>query len=244
VLSENDAQISIAVKAALALMNGKRESLSREFYNRIDVTLNSIIELDRLVCEKLLTENLVAATTTIDVKLDKGRRLSFTTTNEMQEYQWKTESKSVRTILIKWDFFIKLPNYTSPQRHTLSLRLMDIDIPGFIYDLGVIEDEGASMFVSPTAICRIDFINSIIAEELTQIIDRWIENIEENDEPKLRNWTRKHVRSICNVAYWTGFVMVPLLACYLAKRFCIFDSFESWGIVLLAAILVIPQIAD
>ena len=241
---QNDTDVTTAMKAALALLNGKRESLSKEFNKRVCINLDSLVEIDNLVNEKLSTEKLCLALTTIDFSFENGKKLSFMTMASMCEHRWKSESKCISTILVKWDFLLVLPNYTEPQRHTLSLRLMDMDIPEFLYDMGMIDDSASSFFIAPTVVCRIDFINNIIAEELLSIIGNWVENRENKTDSKIQKFARKRIRAIYGVAFWIGFSIIPLATCIITKRVIMPQQISEQILPYVVIFLFVPAIAN
>jgi len=95
-----------------------------------------------------------------------------------------------------WDFMIELPNYTQPQRHTLTVKITsETNFATFLPALlsgNITEIDEVELKHSPV-ICQVDFINHLLSDELINIVDKWIEGRKLTiTETRGKKWIQKH----------------------------------------------------
>jgi len=49
--------------------------------------------------------------------------MSFGFWKEFERTNWDNMVDTIESVSIRWDIEIKMPNYESPQRHTIKLRI-------------------------------------------------------------------------------------------------------------------------
>lgn len=160
----------------LSLMHGKNDSLCKLFEKEINVSKCSIAQLHHTIIEKLSLHQVTAIVTSVDISLRNKKILTFKTFDEFNTYDFTKINSSIKSIYLKWDFMIRFPNYTTPQRHTLGVRIASTPDPSDAFKILLSGgfDENADVDVqSCTLICKVDFINNTLAEELINIVETW-----------------------------------------------------------------------
>lgn len=230
------------VRYLLSLLNGKRESISKSIYLNLDVDVAAIQELNREVTDKLALFDTKASTTSVEVLLNHGRTINFESIGDFSNHNWAAESKSIKSLVLRWDFFITLPSYRQPQRHTLTVRISDDVVPDFILDLGFMDSDDAEFFRSPTVRTRVDFINNIIADELVQIIENWAESRKRADDVGFRRFAKKHFKLFRYIASFSGQSILPMISVSIVKwmYYRQIVTIENLVLIVLGILLMIP----
>lgn len=162
--------------ALLALLHGKSDSICKLFGKEISVGKGDLKTLNEMMIEKLSLHNVVAEATTITISFNSKKVLSFKTWDEFEKYDFSTINAITKSIFMQWDFFVNIFGYELPQRHTVSVRISSTPNPSdFLKALinGGFDDENELDMQTCTMICKVDFINNVLAEELTNVASRW-----------------------------------------------------------------------
>jgi len=163
--------------ALLALLHGKTDSITKMFKKEIVVDIVKLVQLKNMMNEKLALHYITDSSTNIVFTFANKKVLSFKSWIEMEKYDFNQINSSTQSINIQWDFFAKL-NYDMPQRHTFNLRIVSSPKPSDVFKalLGGGFDENQDFEIQTcTMICRVDFINNTLAEELLNVAARWNE---------------------------------------------------------------------
>lgn len=207
-----------SLKSLLYIVAGRQDSNIKLFRRAIVLTHNDIIELNMLIQEKLQQFDTYAAITAVDLMYKKNRAIQFGTWAEFIEHNWKTPLVT-ESITVKWDFMIKLPHYPIPQRHTLTVKLLGSMNPFLMLqavfskdpdELSEIEMESAPV------ICRVDFINHLLSDELINIVQKWVDS--RKDAPTISTtsaWLKGHKEPIARVVRYS----LPVLIAFLSAAF-------------------------
>lgn len=210
--------------ALLALMHGKSDSICRFYNKEILVGIKEICVLNEKITSKLMTNNVSAITTVVDVVLSNKKIYSFKTLEEYQNHNWNFINESTKSIFIQWDFFLKLESFEVPQRHTLSVRLssqpnaseiLKAMVSGSIDDTENIETNMAML------ICKVDFISNVLAEELIHVVEEWHARCELAVSKKgmFRKFVYNQKSAITQVFASVFGVFLSLLLCIICKYF-------------------------
>lgn len=161
--------------ALLALLNGKSDSICKIFNKEIVVTILQIKKLNELIHEKLLLHSVSDIITVIDVALSDKKVLTFKSWLEFEVCDFALYSASINSIFIQWDFLVSL-NYKLPQRHTVSVRISSSPKPSDFFKVilnGGLDDDNEIEMKMHTTVCKVDFVNNTLAEELINVVEKW-----------------------------------------------------------------------
>lgn len=194
-------------------MNAKPDSMSKVFAQKVVITRDDIIDLNERVNRKIRMhyqdDGFIA---TIAVSLSNREVINFECWDEFLSYEW-VESNCINSIILKWNFNVRMPQYEYPQNHVLMVKMSNGLRPEEMLNLifsGKVEDfEEIETNTFPVA-ARVDFIEPILGDELLNIVSEWIRSLKENNSKKnafiilLRKY-RKRVAQ-----YFNYFVLVML----------------------------------
>ena len=162
--------------ALLALLHGKTDSICRVFKKEIIVGKNELKQLNEMMITKLSLHTVKGITTSVDITFANKRILTFKTWDEFEKYDFIKENSITKSIFIQWDFFAEFNGYKVPQRHTVNVRISDTPNPSDFFKVLLSGgfDEAHDMDIqSSTMICKVDFINNALAEELVNVAGKW-----------------------------------------------------------------------
>lgn len=177
-MSEHNLQNASAL---LALLHGKSDSICRLFNKEILVSKRDLASLNESMLRKLSLHNTSAVTTSIDITFSSKRVLTFKSWDEFNIYDFGTINSVTKSIFIQWDFLALLRNYEVPQRHTVSVRISSTPNPSDFFKVllsGGFDESHDLDMQSSTMICKVDFVNNTLAEELLNVAEHWNEQCE------------------------------------------------------------------
>lgn len=224
--------------ALLALLHGKSDSICRIFQKEIIVSKEQIITLNDLIIEKLNLHNVPAITTSVDVVFNNKRIVTFKTFEEFKNYDFSIVNASTKSIFIQWDFFVQL-KYATPQRHTISVRIATNPNPSDLFKVllsgGFDEADDISVQVA-TTICKVDFINNTLAEELINVVATWDDLCESaiSQKGKIRKFlclNNNAFANICKICCMTSIcvlVAIVIKLLILSGNLFINNEFIIW----------------
>lgn len=199
---------------------GQPERVSKVFEGTFLYRIEQMEDLNNQITDKLKMYQNAGFLITVKVKLKNKKIFEFNTWKSFQEHRW-VDSCATESITIKWQFNAILPNNPTPHNHVVSLTLTNGMKPEELMKLifsGSLEDE-KNLDIAPYPIfTSIVFINRILADEILEIISKWVDNInEENiEENPLKKFLRKHRQ------------MVAISTEYLITFFLMFSSSFSF----------------
>ena len=126
--------------------------------------------------EKLQLHNVDAITTSMDVVFENKRILTFKAFSEFESFNFDVESSPTKSIFIQWDFFVKLSSFSVHQRHTVSVRITSSLNPSDVFKImlsGALDETSDIDMQCCTTLCKVDFINNTLAEELIAVVEQW-----------------------------------------------------------------------
>ena len=110
-----------SLKSLLYLAAGRQDSNYRLFGKPIFIDISDILELNERIQEKLSHYETIGIVS-VDIMYEKNKAEQFGTWAEFETHNWKT-SNEINSLMVRWDFMYKLPDYVIPQRHTLTVKL-------------------------------------------------------------------------------------------------------------------------
>jgi hypothetical protein len=187
-------------KTLYYLLNAKPDSQVKLLTDDKLIVVQDIIDLNDKVQRKLNTEHVETVITTVSVLFNSKALLTFNNWQEFLRTDWKT-SEQTKSVSINWDINIKLPQYELPQRHTLKLRLGSPVRPGEIFELMMTSDKDEELLeATANGVCKIDFINEVIANELLKVVEDWYKCLPTNyKDDAFQKFSEKHKKKIAFV---------------------------------------------
>lgn len=165
------------LKALFYLFAGKPDSQYKVYRKPVLISPGDIDELNSKITRKLENHDVKMGVTSVDIGFQKNKTISFGTWKEFSQFDWKCPDVT-EYIIVRWDFFVKLPSYEIPQRHTLSVKFTSqinpLEFLRIVFSNEMEEVEGIDHKVSP-CVCRIDFVNHILGQELLDRVNEWYE---------------------------------------------------------------------
>ncbi|MBC1524128.1 hypothetical protein HB884_07900 [Listeria booriae] len=191
---------------------GTPEKISKVFEGTFLFNKSQMNTLNHRITEKLKMHQEAGFLIDVIVKLKNKKILEFNTWNSFMEHDL-TDDCPTESVTIKWRFNAILPNFPTPQNHVLSLTLTNGMKPEEMIRLifsGGLEDE-KNLDIAPYPIfASIIFVNNILADELLDIISKWVSaiNLEAQSEEKVKKRLFKYRQLI---AISTEFLVTVLL---------------------------------
>lgn len=168
-------------------MNAKPDSMSKAFSRKVIVNKDDIIDLNNRINEKIkLNYQDDGYIATVTVCLKDRHVLTFKCWEEFLQHKW-TETSCIIGISLQWNFNIRIPGYEKPQNHNLVVKLTNglrpEEILNFIFS-GNIEDFDEIELNAFPVVVRVDFIQTLLGEELINIVGNWVNGLTQNTDLK------------------------------------------------------------
>lgn len=219
---------STEVRSLLQLLNTKIDSTTQLFPKDVIITADDIYDLNYRICEKIKLHQGYSMTTIVTIKYTNKKAMQFTTWDEFQNYSWE-EVASIRYINIQWEFYITEAPYRVPQKHSITVRIssgMKVEEMLQLIMTGKLEElEGLEKDFVPI-VCRIDFVNALLVDDIINIVDKWnkglkIPDVCNNFMYKIKSY-RKYIANIIK----QGIRLVSWIIIYLSVH-NIFNSIDA-----------------
>lgn len=165
------------LKSLFYLFAGKPDSRIKVYSKPLFLKMEDIVELNDCITRKLQLHNIDAQITSLTMGFEGSNIQEFGTWSEFLEHSWQTPD-CTEEIVIKWDFLVSVNGYSSPQRHTLLVRLSSDMKPGKFMQMiasGNSEDFDQIDVLTAPAFCRVDFINLQLSKELINEVSQWVD---------------------------------------------------------------------
>jgi hypothetical protein len=157
-------------KSLYYLLNAKPDSQLRLLKEDKEIDFNDLVELNEKVVSKLKTESLETSITTITIVFKSKKVSTYNNWLEFSRTNWNIADQTL-SISINWDINVKLPEHELPQRHTLKVRLGSAVRPSEMFQLMMTSDKDDELMeATSNGVCKVDFINHVIANELLAIV--------------------------------------------------------------------------
>ena len=216
VVSEEERELAL-FRSMYYQINAKPDSMSKVYSQKVLITREDIIDLNKRVNKKIRMhyqdDGYIA---TVTVSLNNREVINFECWEEFTSYEW-SESNCINSIILKWNFNIRMPQYEYPQAHVLMVKLSNglraEEMLNLIFS-GKIEDfEEIETNTFPVA-ARVDFIEPILGDELLNLVAEWIGGLKENNEKKniLILFMRKYRKRVAQYFNYFAFIMCVILS--------------------------------
>ncbi len=202
-------------------LKGKRDTFIKLFHDGKLFTREDILELNRLVHQKLYFLNIQGSITSITIELNNKEIKDFGNWAEFERHEWFTSAQTI-SINIIWDFNVIFPNQPIqelPQPHNMRVRIGGGLRPNEFFH--VVMNGGEDFDVEQAMsemVCKIDFVNDHLCNELKNIVSDWYDCLVVN---KLTNkWIiiiSKHKGKI-SLIFITFFLSLCILICNIGVR--------------------------
>lgn len=161
-------------KSIYCFLNTKPDSQIRLLKGVKRVELQDILDLNNAVEAKLYNHSVQALIPNVQVTFSNREISDYASWEEFNRTQWNIVTKTVEGITLTWQILIKNDNNIVPQPHSLKVRIgNEVPPKDAIQMLLSADNPDELMQLSSPSMCRVDFVNSTLAEELLGIVERW-----------------------------------------------------------------------
>lgn len=186
-------------------LNAKPDTRIKIFDESRKISKSDLIDLNRQVIAKLRNHQVVTFMSTVKIALSDKSILEYNYWKEFEDDNLEYPSY-VNAIHLSWDFYLKMPDYKLPQRHTLRFKIgSQVKPSDLIEAMFTSESEIELSEVSSKAVCKVDFINSVISVELVNLVDGWYSSLPRSDKKnsihKFMTSHDEHIRSGTSVSF-------------------------------------------
>jgi hypothetical protein len=202
-------------------LKGKRDTFIKLFHDGKLFTREDILELNRLVHQKLYFLNIQGSITSITIELNNKEIKDFGNWAEFERHEWFTSAQTI-SINIIWDFNVIFPNQPIqelPQPHNMRVRIGGGLRPNEFFH--VVMNGGEDFDVEQAMsemVCKIDFVNDHLCNELKNIVSDWYDCLVVNKPTN--KWIviiSKHKGKI-SLIFITFFLSLCILICNIGVR--------------------------
>lgn len=213
-------------KAMFNIMNATPDSQVKLFNKDKIISVEDIKEINDKVQAKLKNHHIIASKISISISLTNDKAKKFSSWEEFLREDWRI-SPATKSFSIEWHFRIKLPKYKIPQPHTLKLRMGSIIRPNELFQIMFTNDDDIEVDTAmANTVCKIDFVNHIIANEFFNLVDEWYKGLKDYYQ---RNKMVKFLKDRPSVIARVLHTMFPLLSLVLLFKITgqILNSYET-----------------
>lgn len=231
-------------KTLYYLLNAKPDSQTKILKGSKLVQLVNIHDINHRVIEKLKNHDLETNITTINFILKEGIIYNYQSWQEFLNKNWDEVNQEVNHISINWDMNLKLPNYKLPQRHSLKLKIGDAIPPKDFFQLMFTsDDENEIMEGRADAVCKVDFINQVIATELLDIVEKWYVGLQDTEsDTKLTSFLKKNEDNFERIIHTALPTLLLVLFLYYLPFLQKIDLFKDVNVSSLSYLFVIINV--
>lgn len=211
-----DEQILKNYKSIYYMLNAKPDSISRAFSKRSLIGIDDLIDLNERIKEKVqMNYNDDGYIATVTVNFSNKRCIDFRCWEEFLQHNW-TENYCVESIILKWNFNIRIPQYPNPQNHKLVVKITNglrfEEFMNFIFS-GHMEDFNEMEMETSPILARVDFINTLLGDEVLNIVKDWVDGLEASEigKNKVILFARKYRKIVARLVEYISFFMFCFL---------------------------------
>ena len=214
-VTNEEAQLNL-FRSVYYQLNAKPDTMSKAFAKSVIVTREDILELNSRIKEKIklnyADDGYIAS---VVVNLKNKKSLSFSCWDEFIQYRF-SESTTVNSILLQWNFNIRIPAYQNPQNHNLVVKISNglktTEVLNLIFS-GNLEDVDEVEMGAFPVVAKVDFIQAVFGEELINIVADWVNGLKRNLEQRnpfilfLRKYRKRVAQYFEYILYIVTFLM-------------------------------------
>lgn len=165
-------------KSLLYRVNAKPDSQIRLLKGKRVITIADIRNINEIILKRVHNNDVQNYTASVNIAIDKNDIKEYSVWDEFVREDWGTINARTTSLTIIWDFYVKLPFYELPQRHTMKIRVGKEIAPKDMFQLMFTSDNPSEIKeMSSDAICKIDFVNQMLATDLLNYISNWYEGL-------------------------------------------------------------------
>lgn len=204
-------------KSMYYTLNAKPDSLARAYDGKFVVTKDDLLDINDRVLEKINLSGYQGDgyIATVTVNLLNKRSIDFKNWEEFKQHNW-TETSCISSIILKWNFNIRLPQYKYPQTHCLVVKITNGLTPeemlNFIFSGNMEDFDGLAIDGMPV-VARVDFIQTLLGEELLNIVGEWVEGLKKVAIQKnaVVMLFRKYRKVTARIIEYFSFILICIL---------------------------------
>lgn len=189
-------------------------SRTKVFTKPIFIERNDIVELNSCITRKLNTHDIKGQITSLLINYIDADVQEFSAWDEFISHHWQ-EPECIEELVIKWDFLVRLENYSPPQRHTLTVRIsagMKLSKLLQMFSSGNSDDFNDADILTAPAFCRIDFMNEQISKELINEVSDWFKGRKKPLlMPNAYSWFKKRRGKIAQFIHYSTLIIFCVL---------------------------------
>lgn len=206
-------------KAMYYALNAKPDTLSRAYNSKFILSKDDLIDLNDRIKERVRLTNYQddGYIATITINLANKRSIDFKNWEEFRQHNW-TETSYISSVILKWNFNIRLDEYKYPQSHCLVVKITNGLSPeemlNFIFS-GNMEDFDKLSIDGMPVVARVDFIQARLGEELLNIVGEWVEGLNHTVTEKnpVIMLFRKYRKNVAKSIEYISFIIICALGC-------------------------------
>ncbi len=161
-------------KSVYCFLNTKPDSQIKLLKGVKRVGIEDIYDLNAKVERKLYNHNIITAIPNIQITFGSREIKEYSSWEEFSRTDWNLISETVDGVTITWQILIKNSNTAIPQPHILKVRIGNEVPPKDALQLLMSADNPDELMqLSSPSLCRVDFVNSMLAEELLDLVEKW-----------------------------------------------------------------------
>jgi hypothetical protein len=202
-------------KSLFYQLNAKPDTEIRLLPGKKTLELADIRSINEQIEAKLRNHDITANVASINFILSNKKIKDYSTWAEFERENWETLNERIKTMTINWNIAIKLPQYKLPQRHSIKLRIGTDIPPKDIFQLIFTSDNIQELIEAGSpSVCKVDFINNILAVELLNIVSNWHEGLRDSPEPSLvQRIFKKQGRILSEIIRYASPVVLLTIVC-------------------------------
>lgn len=205
-------------------MNAKPDSLSKAYARKVIINKDDLIDLNNRINDRIrLNYEQDGYIASVTVNLKDKHVITFKCWEEFLQHKW-IENSSTVSIVLQWNFNIRVPGYEQPQNHNLVVKLTNGLRPEEMLNLifsGKIEDfEEVELNTFPV-VARVDFIQVVLGEELLNIVGEWVKGLRQNNDLKnpIISLMKKYRKRVAQYFEYISLIMTCILAIGINVRY-------------------------
>lgn len=164
-----------SLRSLFHLLVGKPDSTQKIFDRPVQISPQSLIDLNERIQDKLKSHHLEGMVASASLIFEDKTTIDFGGWAEFQSFRWTT-SKVTKEVLMRWRFLLSVQGYELPQQHALTVKLCadakPIELLHAMLSKHPAEDDNSVTHFAPM-VCRVDFISHTLAQELIAIVEEW-----------------------------------------------------------------------
>ncbi len=164
---------------------GKTEEISQGYSKSYQVSLSDIEQLNSKITQLQEQYNICSKNCSVSIYYYEDTREVFSTFERFRMYD-SSRLSPVESVLLKYDFLIKLPQTNRLQNYTLGIRLASrITVMKKMREDFPVGFPLRPFILDRTANVSIDYVDYMVARNFQDAIKGWIDGLEEHSAPKL-----------------------------------------------------------